>query len=243
MGMLLNPYRFTSVFTPASVSDMRLWWDVSDTPSLTLSSTDITQINDKSGNSNHGTSAAGKYPQYGTDSTSGLHKATFDGVDDFLKATDSASLDLTTGAGIFIACNVLTSGVTDRVLVTKDSGAALAFNGYTIRTDGSGSNLTAYIGGSAFANVMPHSYAGRHVFAFEYDKVTLRGRKDLTTYGSSAYTSDIVANALDLWVGSRNASSTALNFELFEIIIYGTDPNTTNRDAIENYLKTKWVTT
>lgn len=229
-------------FSPLSVSGCVLWLDCSVAASITSSGGAISQIADQSGNGNHANqSTAGSKPTLGTDATTGLGKATFDGTDDALIVTDANSLDLTTGLTIMCALKVLTSGNANRYLVTKDP--ALSFNAYGIFSTSDGTNMQAWMNGAAFAAINGHSYAGRRTWTMLYDKTNLYGRHDLTANASMAYSTNITTNAQDLWIGARNAASTALNFELYELIIWNSGLSNANRDAAEAYLKAKWATT
>ena len=84
--------------------------DASVASSITHASGVVSQWNDLSGNGNNAVQATeAKKPLYGTDSTTGLGKVTFDGVaganGDRMSIADHASLDLTTGITAFVACD------------------------------------------------------------------------------------------------------------------------------------------
>lgn len=77
---IINPYRFGSgAFSPTDIGSLVLWLDASDR------GTTANQWDDKSGNSNHCTSASGNFPTF----SAGV--ATFDGTD-FLTGVDYSAL-------------------------------------------------------------------------------------------------------------------------------------------------------
>lgn len=78
-------------WTPAQLgADVALWYDLSDTASLTTASGVISQINDKSGNGRHATQAGSPRPALGT--RNGLAAAVFDGTGQYMPITGAAGL-------------------------------------------------------------------------------------------------------------------------------------------------------
>lgn len=230
MTVLVNPYMYTATFTPASLTDLRGWWDVSDEGSITSSSGAISQIADLSGNGNHFVqSTAGNKPTLSADAPSGRNVATFDGVNDSMTAPDATSLDLTQ-CSIFIALTMVSSGATANIL-SKDS--AQIYEGYTIKMDGS---YLRCLPNSEVAVVYAlHPYTGRHVLGMMYDQVTVRARYDGAIYpsiGTLSYTTALRNGSQGLVLGGSGSA-------FVNIAVIGS----TTAATVEAYLKGKWSTT
>jgi hypothetical protein len=74
-----------AAFDPTSIADLVAWYDASDTSSISLSGSEVTQWNDLSGNAHHATQGTStRRPLSGTRSLNGLNVLDFDGTDDFL---------------------------------------------------------------------------------------------------------------------------------------------------------------
>ena len=85
----------SSVFTPPSITGNTLWLDPSDSSSITLNGSNISQINDKSGNANHfSQGTASLQPLYDT-STESLNTIKGDGVDDQLTGSAQGGTECT----------------------------------------------------------------------------------------------------------------------------------------------------
>lgn len=72
---------------PAREPDLQLWLDASDSSSVTLNGSTVSQWNDKSGNGNHATqTTAANQPTYTSAGLNGFNVITFDGTNDFMDA-------------------------------------------------------------------------------------------------------------------------------------------------------------
>ena len=79
-------------FNPASIANLKAWYDASDTGTITVSGTAVTQWNDKSGNGYNLTQGtAGKRPLSGTRTQNGKNAIEYDGADDVLAASTAAN--------------------------------------------------------------------------------------------------------------------------------------------------------
>lgn len=76
MSWLLNPHRYGAggggAFAPTDIAGLDVWYDASDAGSITTSGSNLTQINDLSGNGNHATTVSGTV-QSGTDTQNSLN--------------------------------------------------------------------------------------------------------------------------------------------------------------------------
>lgn len=134
-------------------ADLLGWYDAQDSGSLTLSGSDVTQWNDKSGNSMHLTQGtAGRYPQYSATSFNSSYPGlTFS--DDYM---EKSSYGLTSGAvcAAFIVCTMTTNCDTYGRAVTYGNYPTAADydtsgNGVFILRDNTTNAVTAYTTGAS----------------------------------------------------------------------------------------------
>jgi hypothetical protein len=77
-------------FDPSSIANLKLWLDASDTATISLSGSAVTQWNDKSGNAKHVTQAtSARRPSSGINTINSKNVITFGG-DDLLQAASAA---------------------------------------------------------------------------------------------------------------------------------------------------------
>lgn len=139
-----------AAWTPASIGGLKVWLDVTDAASVTVS-TGASQINDLSGNGNHATQATGsRQPVY----TSGQY-VTFDGVDDWMEIPALGSIGA--NARSYVA-RVYFTASQDAVVVSHYSDLGGFFPGFILGVrDSSG------------------TYAGKRLYGFDNaDLSTLR---------------------------------------------------------------------
>lgn len=97
---LMRP-RAKAGFDPRTISGLALWVDVSDSSTLTLNSTTISQVRDKSGNGRHANQATAlNQPTYSTKPSTGQGIAVFNGTSAFMEGTAAFS---TLPCTIFVA--------------------------------------------------------------------------------------------------------------------------------------------
>jgi hypothetical protein len=92
----------------APVAGYRAWYDASDTSTITVSGSNVTQWNDKSGNAlNLVQATSSKQPQSGTRTQNGKNMIDYDGTDDVLTSNAASSawkfLTDSTGSTFFMA--------------------------------------------------------------------------------------------------------------------------------------------
>lgn len=85
--MLINPYMFGRLWTPADITTA-LWLDAADSSSMTLISNAVSQWNDKSGNSRHASqSTSGSRPTFSATAANSLPGIVFNGSSSFLQSS------------------------------------------------------------------------------------------------------------------------------------------------------------
>lgn len=80
------------LWTPAMI-ETELWLDAADLTTITLNSSLVTQITDKSGNARHAVAPSGQEPLLVLGELNGRPVIRFDGINDVLRGTNGASLD------------------------------------------------------------------------------------------------------------------------------------------------------
>lgn len=120
-------------------SELAAWWDFSDASSVTLSGSEITQANDKSGNSRHMTQATSANRPTLTGTIGGLGAAVFDGVNDYM---DSSAFSMLQQITFYVVATF--DGGTSPYLFDSPTGGRMAM-GQRIITAG---QLGIFAGGT-----------------------------------------------------------------------------------------------
>jgi len=230
MGYMLPP-----------VAGCVLHLDASVASSVTHVSGVVSQWSDLSGYGNHATQGTeARKPTFGTDSTTGLGKITFDGITgangDRLAVADHASLDLTTGISLFVAADLVGFTSNYGCILSKDDTTWTS--AYRLNR----STTALYFGVDATSSTVIASYAGRHLFAgSKAGTGNIKGYVDSTTVvGDAAYGSNITANAKALNIGHAGVDGYGMEGSLFEILLFNVSVTATERLQITNYLVNKW---
>jgi hypothetical protein len=254
-----------SGFEPLSIPGCELWLDASDTATISLSGSAVTQWNDKSGNSRTFTQGtAANRPASGTRSKNSLNVVDFDGGD-FLSSTAAASvwkfLSDSTQHTIFVVAtsdNASTYGVT---FGNANSGGTIGFHGPRFMdaptdianwvTNGSG-----IIPAAGVIENRGGSYtAGTFVYITDRQKPSdataanrSLGQVNLgTAYSNNTFTngpsSSNPTNSIVIGASINNSSVVAnqLDGAIGEIIIYNSYLSNGDTTKVQSYLASKWA--
>lgn len=222
-----------SSYAPASgglpVAGAARHWDFSDSATVTIA-TGISQVLDKSGNGAHLAQAdTTKQPGYAAASGwgNGLNVAVFDGSNDVLVGTDVAI-----GCSIFVVCKKPDSASLD-ALIKVDGHATYLNSG----------NLNSWDGSSEKTwSSTSTDWTAAHV-----DTLLMQTGANATQFfidGVSKGTATFSDSATDgVYIGADStAGASAGNWMVGEVVIYPTVLGSTDRAAVEAYLKAKWGT-
>jgi len=225
LGGTAHPYKYGPWLNlPTSIPGCALWLDAADATTLTLSGSNVTQWNDKSGNGRNAT--GGVSPTF---SNSGV---VFNGANTYLATTYSAvptaetffCVATWTGSASRNYCIIGTSATNGRNFNILPTGGS-----NTIKWDKWGVAGYAYTGGVQ-SNV-PFLASG--FFTGSNGQTTLNGGTSSTIDSfsfSGTGTTNIGTGVLgDYYQGTIN-----------EIVIYNTVLTSTQRQQIEGYLAWKW---
>jgi hypothetical protein len=259
---LPNSHPFYSItpglrtFRPIDIDGCALWLDAADATTLTLSSSNVTQWNDKSGNAYH---AVG-YNNTATYNATGLNSKPA------LTFSSTKSMVAPVPAGTF-------PSAVSTFVVYQFSGVANGGSVYTIinRTIASSSNLAApfsmyevagtdyrYTGnggtgagrqqtygsstGTLYTTTTPTIYYfnitsnAPTTWNESVNGVTATYSMSNSTYGGSAY-GDTASNVC---IGGRLDTGVFMNGFISEVIMYNTTLTTAQRQQVETYLIRKW---
>lgn len=224
MSFLINPYSFG--FNPLSLSPA-LW--LSDTGS------DASVWTDLSGNGRNATQATAlAQPTIVTSGISGRQIRRFDGVNDYLQS--NSALATTTGT-IFVVSQFTDLIVADRVIFQAGTNATKASVGLGIHTNRARKSFiygSTDIIGTATTNATSMSCIFNASGNTYYQEGTLVGSANVT--GISCGTGFTVGSLRD------GSFTTFYKGDIAEVLVFPTALSTTNRQAVESYLRTKWGT-
>lgn len=238
-----------STWVPSDVSNLALWLDASDDSSFTYSSgTLVSQWNDLSGNARHFTQATVASQPSRSGAVSALAAVDFDGVDDTMSAGDTLDLG-TSSLTIFAVVKqhlAATRAIIGKYKVTPPDGAYLMYidagNFKSIYDAGTIASATT----TSFTSID----ASRLGIIVDRAAGSITQRVNAATDGTASFTPDSGSSrniSPGLYIGAlRNSSDSGfqanywLNGFLCEVLVYTQAVGSTDRDAIEAYLKAKW---
>lgn len=245
-------------FSPSNLPNLALWLDASDTATISLSGSAVTQWNDKSGNSRNFTqSTSTNRPSSGTRTQNSLNIIDFDGTDDRLVSTSTIStwnfLHNGDSYTAFFAL-VKDSDSYDDVMGNNANASAnigasfseannLRLNHVVVR----GVSGTAPIDNITSNNTV----SGFHYWSVQADPDNgTAANRSVIQYKSGA---DIKNNTLtaapstsnasfDLTIGDSKGNTTNVPFEgaIGEIIIYSAILSSGDLQKVDDYLADKW---
>jgi hypothetical protein len=249
---------FAPAFVPTDLANLKAWYDASDTATITVSGTAVTQWNDKSTNGYNLTQGtAGLRPQSNTRTQNGLNAIDFDGGDDILNASTASDwtfLSNTSGATVFVTAYA-DAAADGRLLWSTNGGSAIytGSNGYVQSTDLMAIGTTRAVNGTSAMDVYLSTPSATDNTAFtmtaQFDlgQATASARGYIWKNGASqtnnnTETASASASApqTPLAIGNIPTYSLAWDGLICEVIMYNAILNATDRGKVETYLAAKW---
>ena len=239
-------------FNPKSITGLFGWWDFSDSSTLTLSGTSITQVLDKSGNSRTASQGtANNQPTLASSARNGLSAAQFDGTNDALDAAIGASqftamtvfaVAIADGAGGGSLGRIYDRGTSGSLLSRNNANAALNYNMPWTGATGNGAQRSA-------ANSFPLStwlllglrYTGGAVT--ETDCQPRINRASSTAGLTGTRDAFATSQSSTLNIGNRDSGSgydRGWNGKIGELLIYAASLSDAQVTSVETYLAKKW---
>ena len=261
------------LFDPTSITGLQAWYDASDASTLYDATTGgslvaadggVARWEDKSGNDYHMTQAtAGARPLRKASVQNGLDGLRFDGSDDVMTVSGSASSLKALhaeDATFFVVLKAGTTSNPDALYNILDTNAGSSSNvGFRLAyddrvavptnnrinlfvTNGTG-NVSDNSANDLFA---PNVYGLVSVVSRPTDG-TAANRSSIRKNGGTAVENNTDTSSVstadstyDLHLGGRGTNSAYLTGDICEIIIYNSALSDTDREAVENYLIAKW---
>ncbi len=247
-----------TAFSPTSIAGLKAWYDASDTATISLASSEVTQWNDKSGNAYHltqGTSA--RRPLSGVDTLNSKNVLTFDGNDVLVASTASnwTFLNNSTGATIFVTAYYNTSAVQtiifDTSTATTGAVGVSAFRGSNDKLGafvvyGSGGN---YVSLDSNLQTLTDNTAYYWSMKLDNSNATAASRIKARVNGGAEQGANTWTNtpssanpAQPLFLGSYDtAGNGGFQGRIAEVIMYSGILSETDITNVNAYLASKWA--
>lgn len=233
------------LWTPAATTTA-LWLDAADASTVTTVGGNVSQWNDKSGNSRNVTQGtAASRPAYTSAGLNNLNVITFDGTADTLINTSAAMQRGVSGTTVYVVARpgsntaaqkgilqVVNSGGGSRTFVYYDTSAGFTAAGRRVTADSFQSQTGAAYSSGVNLAAARYDYAGATLTLFENGTQT--GTRTFQTAGS------VDNDAGALYIGATSAPAAFWNGIICEIIAIHSASDTTSRQRIEGYLAHKW---
>jgi hypothetical protein len=263
-GYLANKWGLTGYYapkTPLSIPGCQLWLDAADSSTITLSSSKVTQWNDKSGNGYNFTQAtSGNQPTYSTASLNTSNTITFTSANStFLTGTASTTFMGTNSLSVYGVFKTNNNTSSSSVFAKSLAGGAGGRILYAVRDGGNPGYINSGIGTTgqnAYANTLSDTYTvgAWRVHGFVSDRsgwttTLFQNGSLIATTTITADTTTNLTNPYQMIIGGYNTSSGSvspplagyyLDGAIAEILVFSTVLTTTQRQTIETYLAKKW---
>jgi len=214
------------------------WFDAADVNTVTESSGNVSQWDDKSGNDHNATQGtASDQPTYVANAQNGLHAVRFNGTSDFLDL-GSVVISGTTGRTFFLVANAVATGNTETMIsLTTSSTTAERYDlnsQVSLRVQGGNIVYTVSVVGAAYVVTIRNAASS--------DCDVTDGRRDGVTMTVSTSSSEIINTGTTgtTRLGERNIGTSWYEGDLYEVIMYDRELTNTEVESVERYLAVKW---
>ena len=236
------------IFSPTGITGCLLWVDSADPDTITHSSGDVSQWDDKSGNNHHLTQSTSSYkPTFNQDFLNPAME--FDGNNQVLGNTDAglinASDDENTMFVVFESTNATTSGSGQTLAGICERGRQ--YYGMNINSTTAGSGATAFMNKSAqdySCGVSTIPSTTKQVVIGTRDGTTRQvfdQESNTDTKTNSTDTSQDMFSVGASWESGRTPSAD-YDGKIYEVIVYDSKLTESQKNQVLNYLQSKWNT-
>ena len=248
-------------FTPTDISGLKLWLDAADTSTISVSGSQVTQWDDKSGNNyDFNQTTAGNRPLSGTRTINSKNVIDFDGSDDRLITMNAKSVwtFMHSSNVTFFWAGVI-DGSQDRYIMADAIGSG-AYRGYTVGTGtdnliynliSSGSTAgasgevsnsrptTTYNTSPTYFTIKTEPAASAANRAFTAMKNgSFEGNNTRTATASTGDSIEVMALGSVQFAGTFQPS---FNGAMGEILIYDSILSAGDITKVQDYLAAKWA--
>ena len=224
---------FSTGWTPEQISTV-VWLDASNTLSITLSGTSVTQWNDISGNNRNVSQSTGlNQPTYSATGFNGYPTISFDGSNDSL-SFGGGGVAQSSGQNVFAVIDTTNIGTGYRIFMNRSNGSAPAFYLAT-----AANNYRPLVYWGADRATWGSAIQTRAIFRWAI--YTSPSTSTLVQVnGNTAVTASSATSTLANWTDINNSSVQQSNISISEIVITASDLATDARQQMEGYLAWKW---
>jgi hypothetical protein len=225
--LLMNPPA-AGGFTPADLTSLVAWYDMSDASTITSSSGAVSQVDDKSGQGNHVTQAtAANKPTTGTVTLNGLNVLAFDGNDWLNRAVIPISR-----TSFFIYAVARTeSNSAQRVYMSMGSNTHVALSHKT-----QAAQWGFLIGGVAWVETSGVPLDTWYRQRLSRSGGTITNYKNGTAFQTS--TSNPREASGSFWLGGDSQGKQTV--DIAEVVVCGVDQSAGDAADLESFMSTKW---
>lgn len=246
----------STAFNPTSITGCQLWFDASDTASLTPSSittgTNVSQWNDKSGNNRHMSNGnTANQPRYSTSNFNGsLPSVYFRGITELgstnasILSNASSTVFNSTTWDIYVAFKP--AGGQEAIFWNDPSGAVVVICGNTKLGGDGGQNFATHYAGWRLSPLEGACRGNECQIYQAYSTGTTLGRRVnggfegfMPQTASYSWPSRSSNSELSFCRPSGGGWSEG-NLAIAEVIVYNTVLSDANRSNVESYLTNKW---
>lgn len=250
--------RFSVAFSPDDIAGLRVWWDASDSATITKDGSNLVSAwNDKSGNGHHLAVAGSEHPTWVSAAKNGLDAVQFigDGANGDYLTHDAGSdaIDLSP-LTVFIVCVLdATQSSSARILSARQSATLtndFASPNLIVSRVGGGDNIDAYIDGVNQTATRSYTDDTWIIYECRADGSSTMGHRINGGTESTKSSASVPGNLRYLRLGqacvtSGNPPGVSGNEDLYgkigEVIIYNAALDATQRTTVRDYLNAKWA--
>jgi hypothetical protein len=231
-----HPYRtaplFTRPFIPLDVSGCSLWFDADDNRTLTLSGSNVTQWNDKSGNGHTATASGAARPTYSSSSRYLL----FNGTSNALTLSTGALPSGNSAYSIFIVAYTVNAANPQWILSAGVEATNQLLGVFFFTTNAVWHSW--YINEYAVNNSITNGVPSIINVNYSTTRTTITNGGTPTTNNPNATRNNSTSGH---FIGRLpTAEVQFLNGGIGEIVIFSREISTGERQQVENYLAEKW---
>lgn len=240
----------TGEFDPKSITGLLYWFAADKITGVTVDDTIVTTWTDSSGNNRDAVAGGTQRPTFKTNIKNGKPAIRFNGTTNVFRITGSAgTVNYTSGSSIFVVLNPSGSSATGGSWFScHDTSYDYEGGNSWLFHPSSTTQLILYWRGSrpggvtdANINTIGQYTATVQQSAGNITQIIRRNKTQLQTHTQAALGTCAPTEAT---IGGRFQTAFGSPFvkaDILEILIYNTFIGTTNRDAVENYLATKYA--
>jgi hypothetical protein len=225
--LLMNPPA-AGGFTPADLTSLVAWYDMSDASTITSSSGAVSQVDDKSGQGNHVTQTSSDHkPTTGTVTLNGLNVLAFDGNAWLSRAV----IPISTSSFFVYAVARTELNSSQRVYVSLGSNNHVA---PSHKTQGAGWGFL--IGGEIWIRTSGIPLDTWYRQRLSASGGTITNYKNGTAFQTSTRTPRTASGLF--WLGGDSQGKQTV--DIAEVVVCGVDQSAGDAADLESFMSTKW---